>query len=75
MHSEQARLNALVGSIDRKLEEAMKKVKEIHEDTIAENQRSHSQLMEHLEPIRKSLEEKVDQATFSAMIKKFMEEN
>jgi hypothetical protein len=30
VHSEQARLNALAGTIDRKLEEALKKIHEIH---------------------------------------------
>ena len=31
--------------------------------------------MDNLDPIRKELEQKVDQATFSAMAKKFLESN
>ncbi len=35
IHNEQSRLNALVSSIDRKLEDGLKKIKELHEDTVS----------------------------------------
>ena len=75
VHSEQARVNALAGSVDRKMEEGMKTFKEIHEDTISQNQKSYTAMMEHLDPIKKDIEQKVDQATFSRMVKKLLEEN
>ena len=75
LHEEQAKMNATVSSVDRKLEEAMKKILQIHEDTVAQNQKSHNIIMDNLDPIRKELQQKVDQATFSAMAKKFLESN
>jgi len=44
VHSEQARLNALTGSVDRKLDDSLKKIKELHEDTLNQNQKSRTYL-------------------------------
>ena len=53
VHSEQARLNALAASVDRKLEDSLKKIKEIHEDTLNQHQKTKTQLAEELEPIKR----------------------
>lgn len=37
LHSQQGKFNSLVSSVDRKLEESMKTIKQLHESTIVQN--------------------------------------
>lgn len=45
----------------------------MHEDTLSENQKSHTALYKEIEPIKEQLDSKVDLATFSAQMKKFLD--
>ena len=59
--------------MDRKLDEGLKKLKELYEDTVTENQKSKEMFLNIVEPIRNELAEKVDNSTFNAQMKKFLD--
>lgn len=64
IHNEQSKMNSVTGSLDRKIEETMKAMKKLHEDTVGENRRSLEMLGEQTSPIWKELEKKVDKVSF-----------
>lgn len=57
-------MNSVTGSLDRKIEETMKAMKKLHEDTVSENRRSLEMLDKQTLPIWKDLERKVDKVSF-----------
>lgn len=73
MHEEQARINAIVSSVDRKLEDALKTIKKLHEEAVTQNQKSSDLVVDALLPIKQELMTKVDQTTFTAKMKQILE--
>jgi hypothetical protein len=72
LHNEQGKLNSLTSSFDRKLEDVIKTMRELHESTVSENRKSLKMLEDATSPIRSELDKKVDKITFEAQMKKFL---
>ena len=60
VHKEQGRLNSITASIDRKLQEGLKKIKELHEETFKENRISAERFGNLIGPIKKELSMKIN---------------
>ena len=74
LHSEQGRLNSLTNSLDRKIEDMTKSMKELHQSTVEENNRSFNTIESMILPLQQQLENKVDRFAFEKQMKKILEE-
>lgn len=61
---EQTRMTALAASVDRKVADTLKNLKELHESTVSENVKSAKIVETTTESLRKEIEGKVDRVTF-----------
>jgi hypothetical protein len=69
---EQTKMTALAASVDRKVADTIKNLKELHESTVSENAKSAKMVEIVTESLRKEIEGKVDRVTFEASMKRFL---
>lgn len=69
---EQTRMTALAASVDRKVADTLKTLKELHESTVSENAKSTKMVETVTESLRKEIEGKVDRVTFETSMRRFL---
>jgi wobble nucleotide-excising tRNase len=69
---EQTRMTALAASVDRKVADTLKSMKELHESTLSENVKSVKMMEVATAPLKKEIESKVDRVTFEASMKRIL---
>jgi hypothetical protein len=56
------------------MQDALKRTKELYEDTVHQNQKARFLLEQFINPIRQELRSKVDETTFSLQMKMLLDE-
>ena len=74
LHDQNAKIMALVSSVERKAEESQKKSEFLHNQAMHQTNQVKNIIASTINPVREQLEKKVDKVHFETKIKKILED-
>ena len=66
------KLKLMVNSMGNKVDESVKMMKDLHENTVKENQKSEKLFVDNYEPVKEELEHKVDQDLLAGLVRQIV---